>query len=70
MKEIDKNEAEIFALSDKLNKLQDENNDLRNCSMRLTLIFRGIPEEKQNNSWNLTKHLVITLVNKATLGLL
>ena len=70
MEEIDENEADIFALSNKLNKLQDENDDLRNCSMRSTLISRGIPEEEQNNSWNVTKHLVITLVNKATLGLL
>ena len=36
--------------------------------MRSTLIFRGIPEEEQNDSWeNVTKHLVNTLVKKLRL---
>ena len=61
--EREQNKAEIFALSNKLYKLEDENDDLRNRSMRLTLIFRSIPEEEQNDSWqNVTKHLVNTLV--------
>ena len=61
--EREQNKAEIFALSNKLNKLEDENDDLRNRSMRLTLILRSIPEEEQNDSWqNVTKHLVNTLV--------
>ena len=66
----EQNKAEIFALSNKLNKLEDENDDLINRSMRSTLIFRGIREEEQNDSWeNVMKHLVNTLIN-ATLGLL
>ena len=69
--EREQNKVEIFALSNKLNKLEDENDDLRNRSMRSTLIFRGIPEKEQNDSWeNVTKHLVNTLVKKVTLGLL
>ena len=69
--EREQNKVEIFALSNKLNKLEDENDDLRNRSMRSTLIFRGIPKEEQNDSWeNVTKHLVNTLVKKVTLGLL
>ena len=52
VKERNQNKAEIFALSsNKLNKLEDENDDLRNRSMRSTLIFGGIPEEEQNDSW-------------------
>ena len=52
VKERNQNKAKIFALSsNKLNKLEDENDDLRNRSIRLTLIFRGIPEEEQNDSW-------------------
>ena len=66
--EREQNKAEIFALSNKLNKLEDENDDLRNRSMRSTLIFRGIPEEEQNYSWeNVTKHFVNTLVKKLRL---
>ena len=65
VKERDQNKTEIFALSNKLNKLEDENNDLRNRSMRSTLIFRGILEEEQNDSWeNVMKYLVNTLVKK------
>ena len=68
--EREQNKVEIFALSNKLNKLEDENDDLINRSMRSTLIFRGIREEEQNDSWeNVMKHLVNTLIN-ATLGLL
>ena len=68
VKERDQNKTEIFVLLNKLNKLEDENDDLRNRSMRLTLIFRGIPEEKQNDSSeNVTKHLVNTLVKKLRL---
>ena len=52
VKERNQNMAEIFALSsNKLNKLEDEHYDLRNCSIRSTLIFRGISEEEQNDSW-------------------
>ena len=70
MKERDQNKTEIFALSNKLNKLEDENDDLKNRSIRSTLIFRGIPDEEQNDSWeNVAKHLVNT-GKKATLGLL
>ena len=29
-----------------MNKLKDENEDLRNRSMRSTLIFRGVPENE------------------------
>ena len=66
--EREQNKVEIFALSNKLNKLEDENDDLRNRSMRSTLIFRGIPEEEQNDSWeNVTKHLVNALVKKLRL---
>ena len=66
--EREQNKAEIFALSNKLYKLEDENDDLRNRSMRLTLIFRSIPEEEQNDSWqNVTKHLVNTLVKQLRL---
>ena len=66
----EQNKAEIFALSNKLNKLEDKNDELINRSMRSTLIFRGIREEEQNDSWeNVTKHLVNTLIN-AALGLL
>ena len=62
VKERDQNKAEIFTLSNKLSKLEDETDDLRNRSMRSTLIFRGISEEEQNDSWkNVTKHLVNTL---------
>ena len=39
VKERDQNKAEIFALSNKLSKPEDENDDLRNCYMRLTLTF-------------------------------
>ena len=61
VKERDQNKAEILALSNKLNKLEDENDDLRNRSMRSTLIFRGIPDEEQNDSWGyFTKHSVNT----------
>ena len=68
MKKRDQNKTEIFALSNKLNKLEDENDDLKNRSIRSTLIFRGIPEEEQNDSWeNVTKHLVNTLVKKLRL---
>ena len=63
--EREQNKAEMFALSNKLNKFEDENDDLRNRSMRSTLIFRDIPEEEQNDSWeNVKKHLVNTLVKK------
>ena len=66
--EKEQNKAEIFALSNKLSKLEDENDDLRNRSMRSTLIFRGIPKEEQNDSWeNVTKHLVNTLVKNLRL---
>ena len=52
VKERNQNMAEIFALSsNKLNKLEDEHDDLRNRSIRSTLIFRGISEEEQNDSW-------------------
>ena len=50
VKERNQNKAEIFPFSNKLNKLEDENDDLRNRSMRSTLIFRGISEEEQNDS--------------------
>ena len=30
----------------RMNKLQDENEDLRNGSMQSTLIFRGVPENE------------------------
>ena len=66
--EREQNKAEMFALSNKLNKFEDENDDLRNRSMRSTLIFRDIPEEEQNDSWeNVKKHLVNTLVKKLRL---
>ena len=32
-----------------MNKLKDENEDLRNRSMRSTLILRGVPENEQSD---------------------
>ena len=34
-----------------MNKLNDENEDLRNRSMQLTFIFLGLPENEESNAW-------------------
>ena len=48
-----------------MNKLKDENEDLRNRSMRSTLIFRGVPENEQSDAWeDVSRHLVSLLLNR------
>ena len=34
-----------------MNKLKDENEDLRNRSMQSTSIFRGVPENEKSDAW-------------------
>ena len=38
-------------LTNDITQLKEENEDLRNRSMRSTLIFRGIPEDEASDSW-------------------
>ena len=42
---------ETLDLIEKIETLQQENEDLRNRLMRSTLIFRGVPESEKNDSW-------------------
>ena len=50
-----------------MNKLKDESKDLRNRSMRTTLIFRGVPENKQIWEDN-SRHLVSLLLSRLNLN--
>lgn len=50
-----------------MNKLKDESKDLRNRSMRTTLIFRGVPENKQIWEDN-SQHLVSLLLSRLNLN--
>ena len=34
-----------------MNKLKDENEDLRNRSLRSALVFRGVAENEENDAW-------------------
>ena len=48
-----------------MNKLKDENEDLRNRSMRSSLIFRGVPENEQSDAWkDVSRHLVSLLPSR------
>ena len=48
-----------------IDSLKEENEDLRNRSMRSTLIFRGVPEREQSDSWeDVSRYLSEYLANK------
>ena len=47
-----------------LKTLDDENEDLRNRSMRSTLIFRGVRETEKNDSWEETSRLLVNILIK------
>ena len=52
-----------------MNKLKDENEDLRNRSMRPTLIFRGVPANEQSDAWeDVSRHLVSLLSSRLNLN--
>ena len=53
-----------------INNLKEENEDLRNRSMRSTLIFRGVPERDQSDSWeDVSRYLSEYLANKLGIDL-
>ena len=59
--------ARILADTD---SLKEENEDLRNRSMRSTLIFRGVPEREQSDSWeDVSRYLSECLANKLGMDL-
>ena len=52
-----------------MNKLKDENEDLRNRSMQLTFIFLGLPENEESNAWeDVPPHLVSLLSSRLNLN--
>ena len=51
LKETIEQSIETLDLIGKIETLQQENEDLRNRSMRSTLIFSGVPESEKNDSW-------------------
>ena len=51
LKETIEQSIETLDLIGKIETLQQENEDLRNRSMRSTLIFSGVPESQKNDSW-------------------
>ena len=52
-----------------MNKLKDENEDLRNRSMQSKLIFRGVTENEQSDAWeDVARHLVSLLSNRLNLN--
>ena len=64
-KETNQIKVEISLLTNHISKLQDENEDLGNRFMRSPLIFRGIPEDEQNDfGEKVTKYLTDTLAKK------
>ena len=59
------NHADIARILADINNLEEENEDLRNRSMRSTLIFRGVPEGEQSDSWeDVSMYLSEYLTNK------
>ena len=52
-----------------MNKLKDENEDLRNRSMQSKLIFRRVPENEQSDAWeDVARRLVSLLSNRLNLN--
>ena len=52
-----------------MNKLKDENEVLRNRSMRSTLMFRGVPENEQGDAWeDVSRHLASLLWSRLNLN--
>ena len=70
LKESIEQSIKTLDLIGKLETLQQENEDLRNRSMRSILIFRGLPEseKKRNDSWEeVSQNLVSLLAAKVNL---
>ena len=52
-----------------MNKLKNENEDLRNRSMQSTSIFQGVPENEQSDAWeDVSRHLVSLLSSRLNLN--
>ena len=52
-----------------MNILKDENEDLRNRSMRSIFIFQGVPENEQSDAWeDVSGHLVSLLLSRLNLN--
>ena len=46
-----------------MNKLKDENEDLRNRSLRSTLVFRGVAENEENDAWEDVSQQLVSLLS-------
>ena len=52
-----------------MNKLKDENEDLRNRSLRSTLVFRVVAENEENDAWeDVSRQLVSLLSSRLNLN--
>ena len=68
LKESIEQSIKTLDLIGKVETLQQENEDLRNRSMKSTLIFRGLPESEKNDSWEeVSQNLVCLLAAKLNL---
>ena len=65
MKQWEVNHKDTSRILADIDNLKEENEDLRNRSMRSTWIFRGVPKREQGDSWeDVSRYLSEYLANK------
>ena len=56
--QIDQLKNQIFALSDEVTVMKLDTEDMKNRSLRKTLIFKNIPQPKKRESWDENKEIL------------